>query len=108
MKQVLTSVTTIQTTINVTLPTNRIIRQSSQPETTTSTVCAVHSTNSIPSSSLKQLKDHTDSGIANIAADSLRITGATRNFKQVIFFLMKNFEGIKVIFRCCKVLFDKC
>uniref|UniRef100_A0A336K010 CSON007369 protein n=1 Tax=Culicoides sonorensis TaxID=179676 RepID=A0A336K010_CULSO len=60
---------------------NRIIRQSSQPEqgTHTSSNCVDHSAQS---SSLRQLKDPSD-GIAGIAADSLRINGAMRPFKQL-------------------------
>lgn len=67
-----------------TLPGNRIIRQSSQPESSTPccrTGC-IH--NPVVSTSLKQLREqHSDGGIAGIAADSLRINGAMRNFKQV-------------------------
>lgn len=61
---------------------SRIIRQSSQPEQGThiSSSCVAHSAQS---SSLRQLKDPSD-GIALIAADSLRINGAMRPFKQVI------------------------
>lgn len=65
-----------------TLPGSRIIRQSSQPEA--SAPCCgsncVHG--AAPSTSLRQLRDHGD-GIAGIAADSLRINGAMRNFRQV-------------------------
>ncbi|CAG9855335.1 unnamed protein product [Phyllotreta striolata] len=61
--------------------TTRIIRQSSQPEA--SAPCCgsncVHGTSA--STSLRQLRDHGD-GIAGIAADSLRINGAMRNFRQ--------------------------
>ncbi|XP_018568532.1 small conductance calcium-activated potassium channel protein [Anoplophora glabripennis] len=64
-----------------TLPGSRIIRQSSQPEA--SAPCCgsncVHG--AAPSTSLRQLRDHSD-GIAGIAADSLRINGAMRNFRQ--------------------------
>ncbi|KAJ8982800.1 hypothetical protein NQ317_010421 [Molorchus minor] len=64
-----------------TLPGSRIIRQSSQPEA--SAPCCgsncVHG--AAPSTSLRQLRDHGD-GIAGIAADSLRINGAMRNFRQ--------------------------
>lgn len=66
-----------------TLPGNRIIRQSSQPEASQpccGTNC-VHGT--APSTSLRQLRDHGEGGIAGIAADSLRINGAMRNFRQV-------------------------
>ncbi|XP_063928441.1 small conductance calcium-activated potassium channel protein isoform X1 [Zophobas morio] len=65
-----------------TLPGSRIIRQSSQPEA--SAPCCgsscVHGT--APSTSLRQLRDHGEGGIAGIAADSLRINGAMRNFRQ--------------------------
>lgn len=65
-----------------TLPGSRIIRQSSQPESSVPCCGAscVHGT--APSTSLRQLRDHGD-GIAGIAADSLRINGAMRNFRQV-------------------------
>lgn len=69
-------------------PTNgsRIIRQSSQPESSTS-ACGAHSTcghsHTVPNVSLKQLRDNTTDGIAGIAADSLRINGGMRPFKQV-------------------------
>ncbi|XP_063928446.1 small conductance calcium-activated potassium channel protein isoform X4 [Zophobas morio] len=66
-----------------TLPGSRIIRQSSQPEA--SAPCCgsscVHGT--APSTSLRQLRDHGEGGIAGIAADSLRINGAMRNFRQL-------------------------
>ncbi|KAF5284106.1 hypothetical protein FQA39_LY17097, partial [Lamprigera yunnana] len=65
-------------TVVTTLPGSRIIRQSSQPET--SAPCCVHGT--APSTSLRQLRDHGEGGIAGIAADSLRINGAMRNFRQ--------------------------
>ncbi|XP_045481639.1 small conductance calcium-activated potassium channel protein isoform X1 [Harmonia axyridis] len=64
---------------------SRIIRQSSQPEA--SKPCCgkncIHGTT--PSTSLRQLRDHNDreGGIAMIAADSLRINGAMRNFRQL-------------------------
>lgn len=67
-----------------TLPGSRIIRQSSQPESSAPccrAACVQHS-HSVVSTSLKQLRDHND-GIAGIAADSLRINGAMSNFKQV-------------------------
>ncbi|XP_047506402.1 small conductance calcium-activated potassium channel protein isoform X2 [Pieris napi] len=64
------------------LPTtsNRIIRQSSQPE---SSACAAHCAHHShhPSASLRQLREPGD-GIAGIAADSLRINGGMRPFKQ--------------------------
>lgn len=67
---------------------NRVIRQSSQPESSTNLVCCErysscgHS-NTVPNVSLKQLQRDTTDGIAGIAADSLRINGAMRPFKQV-------------------------
>ncbi|XP_052742365.1 small conductance calcium-activated potassium channel protein isoform X4 [Bicyclus anynana] len=58
----------------------RIIRQSSQPE---SSACAAHCVHSHhPSASLRQLREPGD-GIAGIAADSLRINGGMRPFKQL-------------------------
>ncbi|XP_045776018.1 small conductance calcium-activated potassium channel protein isoform X5 [Maniola jurtina] len=58
---------------------SRIIRQSSQPE---SSACAAHCIHSHhPSASLRQLREPGD-GIAGIAADSLRINGGMRPFKQ--------------------------
>ncbi|XP_044256391.1 small conductance calcium-activated potassium channel protein isoform X1 [Tribolium madens] len=66
-----------------TLPGSRIIRQSSQPEASAPCCGAscVHGT--APSTSLRQLRDHGEGGIAGIAADSLRINGAMRNFRQL-------------------------
>ncbi|KAJ0175130.1 hypothetical protein K1T71_009271 [Dendrolimus kikuchii] len=65
------------------LPTSstRIIRQSSQPE---SSACAAHCPHHThhPSASLRQLREPGD-GIAGIAADSLRINGGMRPFKQL-------------------------
>lgn len=65
---------------------SRIIRQSSQPEA--SSICCggqsntcIHS-QTAPSVSLRQLREPSE-GIAGIAADSLRINGAMRPFKQV-------------------------
>uniref|UniRef100_A0A1Y1K3S0 Calmodulin-binding domain-containing protein n=2 Tax=Photinus pyralis TaxID=7054 RepID=A0A1Y1K3S0_PHOPY len=66
-------------TVVTTLPGSRIIRQSSQPEA--SAPCCVHG--AAPSTSLRQLRDHGEGGIAGIAADSLRINGAMRNFRQL-------------------------
>lgn len=58
----------------------RIIRQSSQPE---SSACAAHCPHhGHGSASLRQLREPGD-GIAGIAADSLRINGGMRPFKQV-------------------------
>lgn len=71
-------------------PTNgsRIIRQSSQPESSSSAVCCgAHSScghsHTVPNVSLKQLRSTETDGIAGIAADSLRINGGMRPFKQV-------------------------
>ncbi|XP_050059940.1 small conductance calcium-activated potassium channel protein 2 isoform X2 [Aphis gossypii] len=68
-----------------TSPSSRIIRQSSQPEATGSaSMCSGHCCHNIhhqPSSSLRQLRDPADN-IAMIAADSLRINGAIRQFRQ--------------------------
>lgn len=75
-----------------TSPSSRIIRQSSQPEATALSSCSGHCCNHIhhhgsgspvPSASLRQLREPGD-GIAMIAADSLRINGAIRQFKQVL------------------------
>ncbi|XP_033237739.1 small conductance calcium-activated potassium channel protein isoform X6 [Drosophila pseudoobscura] len=73
-------------------PTNgsRIIRQSSQPESSTTAICCgTHATcvghahsHTVPNVSLKQLRESTQDGIAGIAADSLRINGGMRPFKQ--------------------------
>ncbi|XP_017155921.1 small conductance calcium-activated potassium channel protein isoform X10 [Drosophila miranda] len=74
-------------------PTNgsRIIRQSSQPESSTTAICCgTHATcvghahsHTVPNVSLKQLRESTQDGIAGIAADSLRINGGMRPFKQL-------------------------
>lgn len=73
-------------------PTNgsRIIRQSSQPESSTMAICCgAHTTcghsHTVPNVSLKQLRTEPSQsdGIAGIAADSLRINGGMRPFKQV-------------------------
>ncbi|XKL69004.1 hypothetical protein PGB90_006773 [Kerria lacca] len=74
------------TVLLTTSPSSRIIRQSSQPETTCPGHCCHHlhhhsSSTPGPSSSLRQLRDPGDC-IAGIAADSLRINGAIRQFKQ--------------------------
>ncbi|CAH0718312.1 unnamed protein product, partial [Brenthis ino] len=58
----------------------RIIRQSSQPESSACAAHCVHHTHH-PSASLRQLREPGD-GIAGIAADSLRINGGMRPFKQ--------------------------
>ncbi|XP_037725743.1 small conductance calcium-activated potassium channel protein isoform X11 [Drosophila subpulchrella] len=76
-------------------PTNgsRIIRQSSQPESSSTAICCgphsacvghAHShSHTVPNVSLKQLRESTGDGIAGIAADSLRINGGMRPFKQL-------------------------
>ncbi|KAH8387702.1 hypothetical protein KR093_008998 [Drosophila rubida] len=71
-------------------PTNgsRIIRQSSQPESSTTAICcgshsACGHSHTVPNVSLKQLRESTTDGIAGIAADSLRINGGMRPFKQL-------------------------
>ncbi|XP_018788827.1 PREDICTED: small conductance calcium-activated potassium channel protein isoform X3 [Bactrocera latifrons] len=71
-------------------PTNgsRIIRQSSQPESSTTAICCgAHSScghsHTVPNVSLKILRDSATDGIAGIAADSLRINGGMRPFKQL-------------------------
>lgn len=70
---------------------SRIIRQSSQPEASNIICCGGHTCNHNPaSSSLRQLREPSEA-IAGIAADSLRINGAMRPFRQVssfIFFLL--------------------
>nr|NP_001259252.1 small conductance calcium-activated potassium channel, isoform P [Drosophila melanogaster]AGB95098.1 small conductance calcium-activated potassium channel, isoform P [Drosophila melanogaster] len=76
-------------------PTNgsRIIRQSSQPESSSTAICCgphsacvghAHShSHTVPNVSLKQLRESSGDGIAGIAADSLRINGGMRPFKQL-------------------------
>lgn len=68
-----------------TSPNTRIIRQSSQPEASVcccaGCTCPLHS--GAASASLRQLREPGD-GIAGIAADSLRINGGIRQFRQVI------------------------
>nr|XP_032514270.1 small conductance calcium-activated potassium channel protein isoform X2 [Danaus plexippus plexippus] len=59
----------------------RIIRQSSQPESSACATHCVHHSHQHPSASLRQLREPGD-GIAGIAADSLRINGGMRPFKQ--------------------------
>lgn len=64
---------------------SRIIRQSSQPEAS-NVVCCAHAhtcSHTAPNMSLRQLRDPAD-GLASIAADSLRINGAMRPFRQVM------------------------
>lgn len=60
----------------------RIIRQSSQPESSACAAHCPHHAHQHPSASLRQLREPGD-GIAGIAADSLRINGGMRPFKQV-------------------------
>lgn len=60
----------------------RIIRQSSQPESSACAAHCPHHAHHHPSASLRQLREPGD-GIAGIAADSLRINGGMRPFKQV-------------------------
>ncbi|XP_052563775.1 small conductance calcium-activated potassium channel protein isoform X3 [Culex pipiens pallens] len=66
---------------------SRIIRQSSQPEASSLHICCgsqcAHACGANPSSSLRQLREPGD-GIAGIAADSLRINGGMRQFKQLV------------------------
>ncbi|KAL0821102.1 hypothetical protein ABMA28_005729 [Loxostege sticticalis] len=66
------------------LPTTstRIIRQSSQPESSACAAHCPHHAHHHPSASLRQLREPGD-GIAGIAADSLRINGGMRPFKQL-------------------------
>lgn len=70
---------------------SRIIRQSSQPEASNIVCCGAHTTcihsQTAPSVSLRQLRDPGE-GIAGIAADSLRINGAMRPFKQVNIYIL--------------------
>lgn len=65
---------------------SRIIRQSSQPEQSSIVCCGAYCAHAhtAPNVSLQRLKDPSD-GIAGIAADSLRINGAMKPFKQVSF-----------------------
>ncbi|XP_063979157.1 small conductance calcium-activated potassium channel protein 2 isoform X2 [Diachasmimorpha longicaudata] len=67
-----------------TSPSARIIRQSSQPEASacccSGSCCPLHA-GAAPSASLRQLREPGD-GIAGIAADSLRINGGIRQFRQ--------------------------
>lgn len=88
-----------------TSPSSRIIRQSSQPETTTHITCHhccphLHhhgSASPVPSSSLRQLREPGD-GIAMIAADSLRINGAIRQFKQVLNYSWRYYTLVNKMF----------
>ncbi|XP_053997541.1 small conductance calcium-activated potassium channel protein [Hylaeus anthracinus] len=68
-----------------TSPSARIIRQSSQPEASacccSGCCCPLHATTTPSAASLRQLREPGD-GIAGIAADSLRINGGIRQFRQ--------------------------
>lgn len=67
---------------------SRIIRQSSQPEASNIVCCGGHNTcnhsQTAPSMSMKLLREPSE-GIAGIAVDSLKINGAMKPFKQVIY-----------------------
>lgn len=69
-----------------TSPNARIIRQSSQPEASacccSGCCCPLHTGAAPSAASLRQLREPGD-GIAGIAADSLRINGGIRQFRQV-------------------------
>ncbi|XP_043285244.1 small conductance calcium-activated potassium channel protein isoform X2 [Venturia canescens] len=69
-----------------TSPSTRIIRQSSQPEASacccSGCCCPLHSGAAPSAASLRQLREPGD-GIAGIAADSLRINGGIRQFRQL-------------------------
>ncbi|XP_018313702.1 small conductance calcium-activated potassium channel protein [Mycetomoellerius zeteki] len=68
-----------------TSPNARIIRQSSQPEASacccSGCCCPLHTGAAPSAASLRQLREPGD-GIAGIAADSLRINGGIRQFRQ--------------------------
>ncbi|KAG6798184.1 small conductance calcium-activated potassium channel protein isoform X1 [Apis mellifera caucasica] len=68
-----------------TSPSARIIRQSSQPEASacccSGCCCPLHTATAPSAASLRQLREPGD-GIAGIAADSLRINGGIRQFRQ--------------------------
>ncbi|XP_071872966.1 small conductance calcium-activated potassium channel isoform X2 [Bombus fervidus] len=69
-----------------TSPSARIIRQSSQPEASacccSGCCCPLHTGTTPSAASLRQLREPGD-GIAGIAADSLRINGGIRQFRQL-------------------------
>lgn len=66
---------------------SRIIRHSSQPEQSNIVCCGSHQCgHQAPSVSLRQLREPSE-GIAGIAADTLRISGAMRPFRQVSHFI---------------------
>ncbi|XP_076375366.1 small conductance calcium-activated potassium channel isoform X3 [Megalopta genalis] len=68
-----------------TSPNARIIRQSSQPEASacccSGCCCPLHAGTAPSAASLRQLREPGD-GIAGIAADSLRVNGGIRQFRQ--------------------------
>lgn len=90
------------------LPTSstRIIRQSSQPESSACVAHCPHHAHHHPSASLRQLREPGD-GIAGIAADTMRINGGMRPFKQVIYTTGRWRHFIEVAFnvvsknQCC-------
>ncbi|XP_033334613.1 small conductance calcium-activated potassium channel isoform X4 [Megalopta genalis] len=69
-----------------TSPNARIIRQSSQPEASacccSGCCCPLHAGTAPSAASLRQLREPGD-GIAGIAADSLRVNGGIRQFRQL-------------------------
>ena len=76
---------------------NRMLRQHSQPETSCYH-CQIGSSTA-PSTSLRQLKEaSTGDAIAGIAADTLRINGAIRQFRQVAFPVGRIFLSFNFIF----------
>lgn len=80
-----TNIPPVLITSSPTSGASRIIRQSSQPEASTIMCCGGHTcvhSHSGPNVSLRQLREASD-GISGIVADSLRINGAMRPFKQV-------------------------
>lgn len=82
-----THLTAIPPVFITTSPTgSRMIRQSSQPETNTACCgghTCTHPHNAAAAASMRQLREAQSEGISNIVADSLRINGAMRPFKQV-------------------------
>lgn len=82
------------TVLLTTTQNSRIIRQSSQPEASAITCCGGHCVHQhAPSASLRQLREPGD-GIAGIAADSLRINGAMRQFRQVMVLFSAKLEKV--------------
>lgn len=82
-----THLTAIPPVFITTSPTgSRMIRQSSQPETNTPCCgghTCTHPHNAAVAAQMRQLREAQSEGISNIVADSLRINGAMRPFKQV-------------------------